>query len=229
MTNRVTHRAQQVNYPRLVKAVREVHMARVAAGGTHTLLLAASGEVFSCGDGTFGGWGGLLWWAGCRGGVPCCLGSAYTCAGQEAGRLSEWCRHRWAQGCPPQGGYAGVDGHRAVRLREGMRQIDLPVARWPCCQKCEAPLACSAVLRCAVLRCAQALWGSRATRAAPCRAPSSRSGPGAWCRSAHQTLDLTLSSSHPGRSAVPFVAHCSRLPCLGPSRSRNRVDLVQPR
>lgn len=51
--------ATQAHYPRLIKGVRESHVARAAAGGNHTLLLATSGEVYSCGDGTFGEWGGL--------------------------------------------------------------------------------------------------------------------------------------------------------------------------
>ncbi len=47
----------QINHPRLVKGVKDAHIARVAAGGNHTLLLASTGEVFSCGDGSFGGSG----------------------------------------------------------------------------------------------------------------------------------------------------------------------------
>lgn len=44
----------QVNHPRLVKALKDVHIARAAVGGNHTLLLAATGDVYACGDGTFG-------------------------------------------------------------------------------------------------------------------------------------------------------------------------------
>lgn len=47
----------QVELPRVVKDLRSMHIVRVAAGGSHTLALSATGGVFSCGNGSFGALG----------------------------------------------------------------------------------------------------------------------------------------------------------------------------
>ena len=41
-------------HPRFVKGSKEQHFVRVAAGAGHSLALTSSGQVWSCGQGSFG-------------------------------------------------------------------------------------------------------------------------------------------------------------------------------
>lgn len=43
--------------PRVLRDLRDHHVMRVAAGGSHSLVLSATGGVFACGNGTFGALG----------------------------------------------------------------------------------------------------------------------------------------------------------------------------
>ena len=67
----------QVELPRVVKELRSMHVVRLAAGGSHSLALSATGGVFSCGNGSFGALGRGTTEGGCG---SACLGVCRTLA-----------------------------------------------------------------------------------------------------------------------------------------------------